>query len=85
MVSTNVDPNALARLSCVNTSGEILIDMYCKPNQPITDYKTKFSGITASHLKNIGNTVKDAQNALLKYLKPTTILCGIFFYHWCFY
>lgn len=42
---------------------QVIVDMYVKPPSPVTDYKTQYSGITVSDLKNVQNTLKDAQNA----------------------
>jgi hypothetical protein len=32
------------RVVIVNSSGNVLLDEYVKPVEPITDYRTKFSG-----------------------------------------
>lgn len=42
----------LARVSIVNEKGDIIMDKYVKPTQPVVDYRTKFSGITPEHLEN---------------------------------
>jgi len=78
MVQTTKDPSALARLSAVGIKGEVLFDMYVKPPDPVTDYKTRFSGITAAHLRDEASvcTLADAQTKLLKHVGPRTILCG---------
>ncbi|XP_035669521.1 interferon-stimulated 20 kDa exonuclease-like 2 [Branchiostoma floridae] len=41
---------ALARCSIVNHSGRIVYDKYIKPQQPITDYRTPWSGIRPAHM-----------------------------------
>lgn len=44
--------NALGRCSIVNYDGEVLYDKYIKPDLPIMDYRTRWSGITAAHMEN---------------------------------
>lgn len=40
----------LGRVSVVNELGEIVLDKYIKPTDPVTNYQTNISGITADHL-----------------------------------
>ena len=44
--------SALARISIVDYYGVTLIDKYVKPKRKITDYRTRYSGITPDHLEN---------------------------------
>lgn len=44
--------SALARCSIVDYEGDVLYDVYVKPNKPITDYRTQWSGIRPKHMKN---------------------------------
>ena len=44
--------SALGRCSIVNYYGEIIYDSYVKPILPVTDYRTKWSGIKRKHLSN---------------------------------
>ena len=44
------DFSMLARCSIVNHHGNVLYDSYVAPMDKITDYRTKFSGITPHHL-----------------------------------
>ena len=44
--------SALGRCSIVNYCGEIVYDSYVKPVLPVTDYRTKWSGIRRKHLSN---------------------------------
>ena len=67
---------ALTRLTLLSSTGEPELDMLVKPEQPITDYLTKFSGITPKMLEGVTTTLADAQQALLKKLKPDSILIG---------
>lgn len=43
--------NALARCSIVDYHGNVIYDQHIKPNEPITDYRTKWSGILPSHMR----------------------------------
>ena len=45
------DFSMLARCSIVNHHGNVLYDSYVASMDKITDYRTKFSGITPQHLK----------------------------------
>ena len=44
--------SALARCSVVDYHGNVKLDCYVKPNSPITDYRTRYSGIMPHHMKN---------------------------------
>ena len=54
MVATNQDLNALARVTIVNENCNVLLDEYVVPEGRITDYRTRYSGITAQILKERG-------------------------------
>ena len=43
--------SALGRCSIVNYNGDIIYDSYIRPSQPITDYRTMWSGITPRHMQ----------------------------------
>lgn len=42
--------NVAARVSLVNEHGECVYDVYIKPSQPVTDYRTWLTGIDKKHL-----------------------------------
>ena len=42
----------LARVSIVNTSGQVVYDTYVSPGECVTDYRTRWSGIRPHHTKN---------------------------------
>lgn len=51
-IGPNGRDHMLARVSIVNEKGEVIMDKYVKPTQPVIDYRTRFSGITPEHLEN---------------------------------
>ena len=67
---------ALTRISLVEWDGTILMDELIKPEKPIIDYLTQYSGITPAKLKNVTTTLKDIQTRLLKEITPKHILIG---------
>ncbi|KAI0175585.1 hypothetical protein GGR52DRAFT_537313 [Hypoxylon sp. FL1284] len=76
MCKTGPDEFALTRVSLVNWDGTRVVDSLVKPDKPITDYVTRYSGITEQMLTHITTTLQDVQARLLKILHPRTILVG---------
>lgn len=73
-VGPNGRDHMLARVSIVNEKGEIVMDKYVKPTEPVIDYRTRFSGITPKHLENAYNFT-DVQ-AEVSRIKLNRILVG---------
>lgn len=68
---------SLTRISLIDWNGDVVLDEFVKPEKPITDYLTPYSGITAAMLENVTNTLQDVQKKLLEdILTPGTILVG---------
>lgn len=73
-IGPNGKDHMLARVSIVNEKGEIIMDKYVKPTQPVIDYRTQYSGIKPSHLENAYHFV-DVQ-AEVSRIKFNRILVG---------
>lgn len=77
MVQTSDDVYSLARISLIEyPHGKVVIDKYVKPDLPITNYHTQYSGITPQILEDVTTTLRDIQQELLRLLTPSTILLG---------
>ena len=46
----------LARCSIIDSSGAVVYDEFVLPDEPVTDYKTQYSGITAELLEGVRTT-----------------------------
>ncbi|KAJ9646531.1 hypothetical protein H2199_002580 [Coniosporium tulheliwenetii] len=76
MCKTSPDTFALTRISLVSWDGSVVLDELVKPDLPITDYLTPYSGITAAMLAPVTTTLRDIQSRLLDLITPRTILVG---------
>ncbi|NWI67784.1 AEN nuclease, partial [Todus mexicanus] len=63
----------LARCSVVSYEGDVIYDKYIQPELPITDYRTRWSGITKKHMKS-AIPFKAAQAEILKILKDKIVV-----------
>ncbi|KAM4746961.1 apoptosis-enhancing nuclease [Rhinophrynus dorsalis] len=63
----------LARCSVVNYRGDVVYDKYIKPELPITDFRTPWSGVTKRHMKN-AISFKVAQKEILKILEDKRVV-----------
>jgi RNA exonuclease 1 len=70
------DGFSVARITLLNEEGETLYDQFVKPDKPILDYNTRYSGITEKHLESVTKTLVDAQNDLQEFIFQDTILVG---------
>jgi len=81
-----INPNntsSLARISVIDyLTNEILIDTLVEPTQPVTDWRTKYSGITRQAMATAvlqGKVLRGSAEArveLFKYVDSNTILVG---------
>ncbi|KAF3928076.1 hypothetical protein AA313_de0202711 [Arthrobotrys entomopaga] len=75
MVKTESGPT-LARISIIDWDGKVILDELVKPNEPVQDYLTVFSGITPQMLKDVTTTLADIQQKLKELLNGNVILLG---------
>ncbi|XP_046746061.1 small RNA degrading nuclease 5 isoform X3 [Diprion similis] len=66
----------LTRISIVDERMNIIYETLVKPENEITDYLTRYSGITKEILRNVTTTLVEVQNALREILPPDAILVG---------
>ncbi|KAF8259317.1 ribonuclease H-like domain-containing protein [Lactarius quietus] len=72
-----MDGKALTRVCVIDFSkGNVVYDQLVKPPSAITDYLTRFSGITAAALDPVTTTLADVQAHLCTLIKPSAILLG---------
>lgn len=66
----------LTRISIIGWDGTTVLDELVKPEKPITDYLTQYSGITEAMLAPVTTTLADIQKKLLTILHSRTVLIG---------
>lgn len=66
----------LTRVTVINYKYEVVYERLVKPERPILDYNTKFSGIKAGDLDEVDTSLADVQKDLLKMFSSKTILIG---------
>ncbi|KAI9730156.1 MAG: hypothetical protein M1818_008250 [Claussenomyces sp. TS43310] len=76
MCKTGEQEFSLTRISLVGWDGSVVLDELVKPERPIIDYLTMYSGITEAMLASVTTTLQDIQQKLLSILHPKVILIG---------
>jgi len=65
--------SAVARVTLVDWHGQVLLDQYVRPTDPITDYRTFVSGITSAHLITAG-TLEDVRPRVQELLQDKILV-----------
>ncbi|XP_049296254.1 RNA exonuclease 4 [Anopheles funestus] len=63
----------LARVSIVNEQGEVIIDLYVKPQETVIDYRTDISGIRPEHIAH-GVDFKTVRELVRKIIHGKTLV-----------
>lgn len=88
MVGVGKGESEVARISAIDyLTGEVLIDTLVQPTQPVTDWRTRFSGITKNAMtaavaeKRVLKGWPEARAELWRYIDSNTILIGQALHH----
>ncbi|XP_033211779.1 uncharacterized protein LOC117169484 isoform X2 [Belonocnema kinseyi] len=76
MCKTSSGSSELTRISVVDEKLNTVYNTFVKPENKITDYLTRYSGITEEKLRDVTTTLADVQQALRTLLPPDAILVG---------
>ncbi|XP_035785159.1 uncharacterized exonuclease C637.09-like [Anopheles albimanus] len=76
MCGTADGSSVLTRISVVNEESALVYDKLVKPFKRITDYRTRFSGITEEMLRDVTTRLADVQRDIRALLPPDAILIG---------
>lgn len=66
----------LTRISIVNFDNDVVYDTFVKPDEEVTDYLTRYSGVTEEIVNAATVTLQDVQKKLLETVSSTDILVG---------
>lgn len=66
----------LTRVTVINSDGTTVYETIVKPDSPILDYNTRFSGIQEKDMEGVTCTIRDVQAVLLNMFSSKTILIG---------
>lgn len=66
----------MTRITLIGEDGKVIYDELVLPTNPITDYLTKYSGMTAERLSGVTTRLADVQKKLKELIDYDTILIG---------
>uniref|UniRef100_A0A0C9R8I6 Rexo1_1 protein n=1 Tax=Fopius arisanus TaxID=64838 RepID=A0A0C9R8I6_9HYME len=66
----------LTRVTVINEDCNVIYETLVKPDNPIIDYNTRFSGITEENMAGVTTSLLDVQATLLTMFSDHTILVG---------
>ncbi|CAO3650166.1 unnamed protein product [Cunninghamella echinulata] len=66
----------LTKVALIDENHNILLNEFVKPELPITDYLTRYSGVDEQSLIGVTTTLKDIQQKILNYITGDIILVG---------
>ena len=66
----------LTRLTVIDNDHAVVLDTLVKPKNRITNYLTKYSGMTEELLQSVTVTLEQAQIAFMRLIPKETILIG---------
>ncbi|XP_012136383.1 uncharacterized protein LOC100879141 isoform X2 [Megachile rotundata] len=66
----------LTRITIIDEDCNVVYEALVKPQNPIIDYNTRFSGITEESMKDVTTTLLDVQATILTMFSDKTILVG---------
>ncbi|KAI9669108.1 MAG: hypothetical protein M1831_000700 [Alyxoria varia] len=76
MCKTEGDVYELTKVTVMDWDGVVVLEELVKPEKPVIDYVTRFSGVTREMLDPVDTRLTDIQQRLLKMFSSKTILVG---------
>ncbi|XP_010491085.1 PREDICTED: small RNA degrading nuclease 2-like [Camelina sativa] len=76
MVLCEDGSEAVVRVAAVDRDLKVILDEFVKPHQPVVDYRTFITGLTAKDLEKATLSVADIQEKLQMFISEDTILVG---------
>ena len=74
MVESSTIEHMLARVSIVDYDGRVLYDVFVKPREEVTDYRTSITGITEDILRRRGERFQTVRSKVVDILKDKIVV-----------